>query len=90
MKDAFAILRADKQLQGSIHDLALGLQAREFFRLADQGFVNVDVSASHKLIIHQFYQAWCIGANFATEYDLLSRLLPSANGNLTLALFGMT
>lgn len=48
MKDAFAILRADKQLQSSIHDFALCFQAREFFRLADQGFVNVDVSASHK------------------------------------------
>ena len=60
MKDAFAILRADKQLQSSIHDFALCFQAREFFRLADQGFVNVDVSASHKLIIHQFYRDWCI------------------------------
>jgi len=64
MKDAFAILRADKQLQSSVHDFALCFQAREFFRLADQGFVNVDVSASHKLIIHQFYQDWCIEVNF--------------------------
>jgi len=62
MKDAFAILRADKQLQSSIHDFALCFQAREFFRLADQGFVNVDVSASHKLIIHQFCWDWCIHA----------------------------
>jgi hypothetical protein len=60
MKDAFAILRADKQLQSSVHDFALCFQAREFFRLADQGFVDVDVGASHKLIIHQFYQDWCI------------------------------
>ena len=62
MKDAFAILRADKQLQSSIHDFALCFQAREFFRLADQGFVNVDVSASHKPMIHQFYRDWCIHA----------------------------
>ena len=62
MKDAFAILRADKQLQRSIHDFALCFQAREFFRLADQGFVNVDVSATHKLIIHQFERDWCIHA----------------------------
>jgi len=50
MKDAFAILRADKQLQSSIHDFALCFQARELFRLADQGFVNVDVSASHNTL----------------------------------------
>jgi hypothetical protein len=62
MKDAFAILRAHKQLQSSIHDFALCFQVREFFRLADQRFVNVDVSASHKLIIHQFYEDWCIHA----------------------------
>jgi hypothetical protein len=62
MKDAFAILRADKQLQSSIHDFALCFQAREFFRLADQGFVNIDVSASHRLIIHHFYRDWCIRA----------------------------
>ena len=62
MKDAFAILRADKQLQSSIHDFPLCFQPREFFRLADQGFVNVDVSASHKLTIHQFYRDWCIHA----------------------------
>ena len=60
MKDAFAILRADKQLQSSIHDFALCFQAREFFRLADQGFVYVDVSASHKFIIHQLLRYWCI------------------------------
>jgi len=62
MKDPFAILGADKQLQSSIHDFALRFQAREFFRLADQGFVNVDVSASHKVIIHQFYWDRCIHA----------------------------
>jgi hypothetical protein len=62
MKDAFAILRADKQLQSSVHDFALCFQAREFFRLADEGFVDVDVGASHKLIIHQFCQDWCIDA----------------------------
>ena len=71
MKDAFAILRADKQLQSSIHDFALCFQAREFFCLADQGFVNVDVSASHKLIIHQFYQDWCIhGEELIAVLDL--------------------
>jgi hypothetical protein len=67
MKDAFAILRADKQLQSSVHDFALCFQAREFFRLADQGFVNVDVGASHKHIIHQFYQDWCIDAEELTS-----------------------
>jgi hypothetical protein len=56
MKDAFAILRADKQLQSSIHNFALCFQARELFCLADQGFVNVDVSAS------QFLWNWCISA----------------------------
>ena len=62
MKDAFTILRADKQLQSSIHDFALCFQARELFLLADQGFVNVDVSASHKPIIHQLCRDWCIPA----------------------------
>ena len=62
MKDAFAILRADKQLQSSIHDFALCFQAREFSRLADQGSVNVDVRASHKPNIHQFERDWCIDA----------------------------
>ena len=50
MENAFAILRADKQFQGSIHDFAFCFQAREFLHLADQGFVNVDVSARPGLV----------------------------------------
>jgi hypothetical protein len=48
MENVFAILRTDKQLQGPIHDFALCFQAREFLRLANQGFINIDISASHE------------------------------------------
>jgi len=58
MKDAFAILRADKQLQSSIQDFALCFQARELFRLADQGFVYVDVSASRTNGNAPFSETW--------------------------------
>jgi len=67
-ENAFAILRTDQQLQSPIHDFALCFQARELLCLANQGFVDIDISAGHEVTIHQFRWNWCIAAGFQKQY----------------------
>jgi len=59
-KDAFAVFRADKQIQRSIHDFAFRLQTRKFSRLSDQVLIYVDVGAGHVLTIHQYQRIGCM------------------------------
>ena len=46
-KNAFATLGTNKQFQGLIHNLALGLEMSELARFADQAFVDIDIGSGH-------------------------------------------
>ena len=46
-KDSFAALGTNEQIQGFVYDLALGLEARELSRLANQDLIDIDIRLCH-------------------------------------------